>query len=65
MRSVRPGDLVLFNYEEGVKASHFGIVTQGFDADGFFRSVEGNDGNAVRREIHRADVVVIAARVVP
>jgi hypothetical protein len=65
VRSVRPGDILLFAYEEGLKASHFGVVTQGFDSQGFVRTVEGNDGNAVRREIHRAEVIVLAARVVP
>jgi hypothetical protein len=65
VRSVRPGDIVLFAYEQGLKASHFGIVTQAFDEYGFVRTVEGNDGNAVYREIHRADVIVLAARVVP
>jgi hypothetical protein len=65
VRSVRRGDILFFAYEEGLKASHFGVVTQPFDAAGFVRSVEGNDGNAVRREIHRAEVIVLAARVVP
>jgi hypothetical protein len=61
---IRRGDVVLFAYERGKKASHFGIVTRTYDRNGFFESVEGNNGNSVVREPHRAYVIALALRVV-
>lgn len=60
---VRRGDIVFYDFRPDLRASHLAIA-RGRPHDGSLDTVEGNTGNAVRRERRGLRYVVLAARVV-
>jgi hypothetical protein len=56
------GDIVFYNFREGVLASHLAIA-RGRPSGGKLDTVEGNTSNAVRLERRGAQYIVLAARV--
>jgi cell wall-associated NlpC family hydrolase len=61
--SVRRGDLLLFKFRSGVKASHMAIV-RGRPANGKVRTAEGNVGHTAVVTMRGLRYAVLAARVV-
>jgi hypothetical protein len=62
--SVRRGDLLLFKFRSGVKASHMAIV-RGSPKDGKVGTAEGNVGHTAVVTTRGLRYAVLAARVVP
>jgi len=60
---IRRGDIVFYDFRPDLRASHLAIA-RGRPHDGSLETVEGNTGNAVRRERRGLQYVVLAARVV-
>lgn len=61
--AIRPGDLVLYRFREGVRASHVGLA-RARPQGGRLDTVEGNTGHAVRVQTRGTRFIVLAARVV-
>jgi hypothetical protein len=62
MGDVRPGDLLLFAFRPGLKASHLAIVRTR-PKNGRVRTVEGNVSHAVRLKLRGLRYAALAARV--
>ncbi len=60
--AVRPGDLLLFAFRRGLKASHLEIVRTP-PQDGRVRAIGGNVSHAVREQLRGLKYPVLAARV--
>jgi hypothetical protein len=65
VREVRRGDIVLFKFRDGVRASHIELVRGRPGADGRIPLVGGNVSHRVELNRRGMQYVVIAARVVP
>jgi hypothetical protein len=64
VRSVRRGDIVLFRFRPGVRASHIELVRGPPGSDGRIPAVGGNVSHRVELNRRGMQYVVLAARVV-
>lgn len=60
--NVRPGDLVLYDWEPNGTPDHIGIATSASDNNGTFTAIEGNVDDAVKELSRNLSKVVMAVR---
>ena len=59
---IQRGDIVFYNFRDGVKASHLALA-RARPSGGMLATVEGNTSHAVRLEVRGVRYIVLAARV--